>query len=95
MADEAFVPENYECPECGEKELLVRGPEGRGPMTREGLVSDLVEDLGGLSPREFFKQLIGDDEADTLEVRLQCEQCSFDENYPADHELIQDIVNNG
>lgn len=95
MEDGAFSPSDYDCPQCGEEELLVRGPRGKGPMTREGPIADLIEDVGGLSPRDFFRQLIGLDEAESVDVRLECKKCDFDETVSADDPMVEDIVNNG
>lgn len=92
MEDGAFLPEDYECPDCGETELLVRGPRGRGPMTREGPVADLIEDVGGISPTDFLRRLAGLEEPESVDVRLQCKNCEYDENYPADSEFVHDIV---
>jgi hypothetical protein len=81
--------QRYTCPNCESKSLLIRGPRGAGPLTREGVVNDLFKDL---NTKEALRQIFGGAEPEYVNVRLQCESCAYDEEKSANDFEVDRII---
>lgn len=81
--------QRYRCPECSkENSLLIRGPRGLGPITREGPIKDIVEDTKDGS----LKSLFDGSEPEHVPVLLECENCEYEEQKPSDSFEVDRII---
>lgn len=68
--------QRYKCPNCEENNcLLIKGPRGNGPLTKEGLIKDTVKDTKNFS----IKSLFDGSEPEYVNVLLVCENCKYEE----------------
>jgi DNA-directed RNA polymerase subunit M/transcription elongation factor TFIIS len=81
--------QRYKCPNCKEENsLLIRGPRGNGPATREGLVKDIIKDTKDVSIKSFFDG----SEPEYVPVLLVCESCGYEEKKSSDSWEVDRII---
>lgn len=81
--------QRYKCPNCGDQSLLIRGPRGRGPLTKDGVINELLE---GVDTKQALKRIFGGAEPEYVDVRLECESCSYDEEKSANSFIVDRII---
>lgn len=81
--------QRYKCPNCEKSNcLLIKGPRGNGPFSREGIIKDTVEDAKDFS----VKSLFDGSEKEYVNVLLECENCKYKKEKPSNDFLVDRII---